>query len=177
MAFQQTHEHCRKETSFFVASKEKILMEMYLPKRPLRQGHPMSYSTISIISPRQRMQFMLTIAPSPALQATGLAYHRKQFDIPVIGLTGSNGKTTSKELIHSVLSQQYRVHATKGNLNNHIGVPLTLLGINNVNTQIALIEMGANHQKEIAFLSELATANHGVYYQFRQSAFGGFWRN
>jgi UDP-N-acetylmuramoyl-tripeptide--D-alanyl-D-alanine ligase len=101
------------------------------------------------------------------------AYHRKQFDIPVIGLTGSNGKTTTKELIHRVLSQHYSVHATKGNLNNHIGVPLTLLGIN-ADTQIALIEMGANHQKEIAFLSELAQPTMGYITNFGKAHLEGF---
>lgn len=101
------------------------------------------------------------------------AYHRKQFDIPVIGLTGSNGKTTTKELIHSVLSQHYSVHATKGNLNNHIGVPLTLLGIN-ADTQIAVIEMGANHQKEIAFLSELAQPTLGYITNFGKAHLEGF---
>ncbi|MDB2701892.1 UDP-N-acetylmuramoyl-tripeptide--D-alanyl-D-alanine ligase [Flavobacteriaceae bacterium] len=100
-------------------------------------------------------------------------YHRNQFDIPVIGLTGSNGKTTSKELFYSVLSQQYTVHATKGNLNNHIGVPLTLLGINN-KTQIALIEMGANHQREIAFLSELAQPTMGYVTNFGKAHLEGF---
>ena len=82
-------------------------------------------------------------------------WHRSQLQIPVIGLTGSNGKTTSKELLNSVLSQKYQVFATHGNLNNHIGVPLSLLSIK-PHHQIAVIEMGANHQREIAFLSEIA---------------------
>ncbi|NVJ89249.1 MAG: UDP-N-acetylmuramoyl-tripeptide--D-alanyl-D-alanine ligase, partial [Flavobacteriaceae bacterium] len=81
-------------------------------------------------------------------------YHRKQLTIPFIGLTGSNGKTTTKELIHTVLAKKYKVLATKGNLNNHIGVPLTLLSIT-PDHEIAIIEMGANHQKEIAFLSAI----------------------
>ena len=82
-------------------------------------------------------------------------YHRDQLIIPVIGLTGSNGKTTSKELLYSVLSQKYSVFATQGNLNNHIGVPLSILSIK-PDHEIAVIEMGANHQKEIAFLSRIA---------------------
>ncbi len=82
-------------------------------------------------------------------------YHRDQLIIPVIGLTGSNGKTTSKELLYSVLSQKYSVFATQGNLNNHIGVPLSILAIK-PDHEIAVIEMGANHQKEIAFLSRIA---------------------
>lgn len=88
-------------------------------------------------------------------------YHRKQFTIPILAITGSNGKTTTKELITTVLSTQYKVHATKGNLNNHIGVPLTLLSMKK-DTEIAVIEMGANHQKEIASYCEIATPNYGL---------------
>ena len=100
-------------------------------------------------------------------------FHRKQFELPVICLTGSNGKTTSKELIYTVLSQQFKVHATKGNLNNHIGVPLTLLGIK-PDTEIALVELGANHQKEIAFLSELAQPTMGYITNFGKAHLEGF---
>ncbi|MFT6995566.1 MAG: UDP-N-acetylmuramoyl-tripeptide--D-alanyl-D-alanine ligase, partial [Maribacter sp.] len=78
-------------------------------------------------------------------------FHRQYCDAKVISLTGSNGKTTTKELINAVLSKKYKTIATKGNLNNHIGVPLSLLDICS-DTEIAIIEMGANHQKEIAFL-------------------------
>ena len=78
------------------------------------------------------------------------SYHRQQFKIPIIGLTGSNGKTTTKELLGSVLERKYKVLATEGNLNNHIGVPLTLLRLNRSH-EIAIIEMGANHQGEIEF--------------------------
>ncbi|MGB1971594.1 MAG: UDP-N-acetylmuramoyl-tripeptide--D-alanyl-D-alanine ligase [Flavobacteriaceae bacterium] len=100
-------------------------------------------------------------------------YHRKQFNIPVIGLTGSNGKTTTKELISSVLSQKYSVQATLGNLNNHIGVPLTLLQID-ATTDIALIEMGANHEKEIAFLCEIARPTLGYITNFGKAHLEGF---
>lgn len=100
-------------------------------------------------------------------------YHRIQFSIPVIGLTGSNGKTTTKELINSVLSQQYETTATAGNLNNHIGVPLTLLNIN-TKTEVALIEMGANHLDEIAFLCELAQPTLGYITNFGKAHLEGF---
>ena len=100
-------------------------------------------------------------------------FHRNQFNIPVIGLTGSNGKTTSKELIKSVLEQTFEVVATKGNLNNHIGVPLTLLNIKET-TEIALIEMGANHLKEIAFLANLATPTMGYITNFGKAHLEGF---
>lgn len=88
-------------------------------------------------------------------------HHRRQFSIPFIALTGSNGKTTSKELLVSVLAQKYRVHATQGNLNNHIGVPLTLLRLSGT-AEIAVIEMGANHVGDIAELCRIAEPTHGA---------------
>ena len=88
-------------------------------------------------------------------------YHRNQLNIPLIGITGSNGKTTSKELINAILSSELSCYATKGNLNNHIGVPLSVLEINK-NHKIAIIEMGANHQKEIEFLCNIAQPTFGV---------------
>ncbi|MDX2303462.1 MAG: UDP-N-acetylmuramoyl-tripeptide--D-alanyl-D-alanine ligase [Microscillaceae bacterium] len=88
-------------------------------------------------------------------------HHRRQFNIPIIAVGGSNGKTTSKELIHKVLAAQFRTFATPGNLNNHIGVPLTLLQMP-LNTQMAVIEMGANHAGEIAELCKIAEPNFGI---------------
>jgi UDP-N-acetylmuramoyl-tripeptide--D-alanyl-D-alanine ligase len=100
-------------------------------------------------------------------------YHRKQLQIPVIGLTGSNGKTTTKELINAVLSQQFNVWATIGNLNNHIGVPLTLLSVTSAH-QIAVIEMGANHQKEIELLCSIAQPTHGLITNVGKAHLEGF---
>ena len=88
-------------------------------------------------------------------------FHRNQCKAKIISLTGSNGKTTTKELIHAVLSKKYRTIATKGNLNNHIGVPLTLLTIE-PQTEMAVVEMGANHKGEIAFLSNIAQPDLGT---------------
>ena len=88
-------------------------------------------------------------------------FHRMHFNIPVIAITGTNGKTTTKELINSVIRKEYRVVSTYGNLNNHIGVPLSLLKIKD-NTEIAIIEMGANHRGEITKLCELAIPTHGM---------------
>ena len=103
-----------------------------------------------------------------------LAYfHRNQFNIPVIGLTGSNGKTTTKELIKYVLAQNFDVLATHGNLNNHIGVPLSLLNIKE-STEIALIEMGANHLEEIAFLAKIAAPTMGYITNFGKAHLEGF---
>jgi len=103
-------------------------------------------------------------------------YHRTLLDIPVIGLTGSNGKTTTKELIHAVLAEKYRTFATKGNLNNHIGVPLSILSITR-DIEVAVIEMGANHQKEIEFLCSIAQPTHGMITNIGMAhldGFGGF---
>ena len=100
-------------------------------------------------------------------------YHRKQLKIPIIGITGSNGKTTTKELIHAVLKTQFNTGATKGNLNNHIGVPLTLLSFTN-KTEIGIVEMGANHQKEIEFLSSICEPDVGYITNFGKAHLEGF---
>ena len=100
-------------------------------------------------------------------------FHRHYCHAKVISLTGSNGKTTTKELIHSVLATKYKTIATKGNLNNHIGVPLSLLSIK-ADTEIAIIEMGANHQKEIEFLSRIAEPDFGYITNFGKAHLEGF---
>lgn len=100
-------------------------------------------------------------------------FHRQFLDIPIIALTGSNGKTTTKELINTVLAKRYRTIATQGNLNNHIGVPLTLLAMDE-DTEIGVVEMGANHQGEIEFLSEIALPNYGYITNFGKAHLEGF---
>ncbi len=103
-------------------------------------------------------------------------HHRSQLRIPVIGLTGSNGKTTSKELVNAVLSKKFKTLATKGNLNNHIGVPLSILSID-PSVEIAIIEMGANHIGEIAMLSAICNPTHGFITNIGKAhigTFGGF---
>ena len=100
-------------------------------------------------------------------------FHRKYLDIPIIAITGSNGKTTSKELISSVLSEQFTVFATKGNFNNHIGVPLTLLEMDN-STNIGVVEMGANHIGEIRKLCEIAAPDYGYITNFGKAHLEGF---
>ena len=101
------------------------------------------------------------------------SHHRKILNIPIIGLTGSNGKTTTKELINAVLSTQYKTTATLGNLNNHIGVPLTLLSMT-PETEIGIVEMGANHHKEIAFLCSIANPDFGYITNFGKAHLEGF---
>lgn len=99
--------------------------------------------------------------------------HRSRLDIPVIGITGSNGKTTTKELIHSVLASHYKTFATQGNYNNHIGVPLSILSIDK-EIEFAVIEMGANAQGEIAFLSSIANPNYGMITNIGKAHLEGF---
>ncbi|MFN5224510.1 MAG: UDP-N-acetylmuramoyl-tripeptide--D-alanyl-D-alanine ligase, partial [Bacteroidota bacterium] len=103
-------------------------------------------------------------------------HHRKNLNIPVIGITGSNGKTTTKELVSRVLSKKYRTYHTQGNLNNHIGVPLTLLSIPK-ETELAVVEMGANHRHEIGFLCSIALPTHVLITNVGKAhleGFGGF---
>lgn len=100
-------------------------------------------------------------------------YYRASLNIPIIALTGSNGKTTTKELINTVLSKKYNTTATIGNLNNHIGVPLTLLSMNE-NTEIGIVEMGANHQKEIEFLCNIALPDYGLITNYGKAHLEGF---
>jgi len=98
--------------------------------------------------------------------------HRSRLSIPVIGITGSNGKTTTKELIHQILSRKFKVHATPGNLNNHIGVPLTILGI--TDHEAAVVEMGANHPGEIDFLCRIAAPDYGLITNIGKAHLEGF---
>lgn len=100
-------------------------------------------------------------------------YHRRQLAIPFIAITGSNGKTTTKELVAAVLAKQYNVGATVGNLNNHIGVPLTLLRLR-ADAEIAIVEMGANHQSEIASYCQIAEPTHGLITNVGKAHIEGF---
>ncbi|MCA8832025.1 UDP-N-acetylmuramoyl-tripeptide--D-alanyl-D-alanine ligase [Hymenobacter pini] len=116
-----------------------------------------------------------TYTPDPLATLQELAqYHRRQLIIPVLAITGSNGKTTTKELVHAVLSRRYRVQYTKGNLNNHIGVPLTLLSIRPGEHELAIVEMGANHQGEIDLLCRIAEPTHGLITNIGKAHLEGF---
>ena len=117
-------------------------------------------------------RFLLVDNTLKTLQRLG-SYHRSTFDIPVIGITGTNGKTTTKELIRNILSQKYKAQATIGNLNNHIGVPLTLLSVKH-DTDIIVIEMGANHIGEIESLCKIANPNFGIITNIGKAHLEGF---
>lgn len=121
---------------------------------------------------KEQKQMLFTPNTLTALQDLA-RYHRRKLQIPIIGITGTNGKTTTKELIGKVLSQKFNTLITKGNLNNHIGVPLTLLNIC-PDTQIAVIEMGANHQHEIANLCKIANPTHGLITNIGKAHLEGF---
>ncbi len=111
--------------------------------------------------------------PLLALQALAL-HHRRQFSGPVVALTGSNGKTTTKELLAGVLRRRYRTLATDGNFNNHIGVPLTLLRLDVAADEVAVVEMGANHPREIAELAAIAAPTHGLITNIGKAHLEGF---
>lgn len=117
------------------------------------------------------------LVPDTLITLQNLAtFHRIYLNLKIIALTGSNGKTTTKELLQAVLSEKYNVKATKGNLNNHIGVPLTLLSFT-TSTEIGIVEMGANHQKEIEFLCKIVQPDYGYITNFGKAhldGFGGF---
>ena len=131
-----------------------------------------SYCIIDEVQTPMNERFILVDNVLQTLQELA-NFHRKYLDIPVVALTGSNGKTTTKELINAVLIQQYNTHATQGNYNNHIGVPLTLLQMDKT-TEIGIVEMGANHAGEIAQLCEIAAPNYGYITNFGKAHLEGF---
>lgn len=134
-----------------------------------------AYAVIDNADYKTSDQYLLVPDVLTALQDLA-RYHRSRLNIPVIGLTGTNGKTTTKELINAVLAEKYKTFATKGNLNNHIGVPISILSITS-ETEIAVIEMGANHQKEIEFLCGIAQPTQGLITNVGMAhleGFGGF---
>ena len=156
--------------SIFFALKGANFNANTFAEKALESGA--AYAVIDDAAYRKSDRFILVDDVLTALQDLA-RHHRKQLTVPVIGLTGSNGKTTTKELINSVLSQQFKTYATKGNLNNHIGVPLTLLSISK-EIEIAIVEMGANHQQEIAFLCGLAQPTHGLITNIGRAHLEGF---
>jgi UDP-N-acetylmuramoyl-tripeptide--D-alanyl-D-alanine ligase len=131
-----------------------------------------AYAIIDNPAYKKGDQYLLVENVLSALQDLA-RYHRRQLMIPVVGLTGTNGKTTTKELINAVLSQQFNTYATQGNLNNHIGVPLSILSINSSH-EAAVIEMGANHQKEIELLCSISQPSHGMITNVGKAHLEGF---
>lgn len=154
----------------FFALKGESFDGNLFAKQALENG--CSYAIIDDSSIGNDSRFILVDNVLVTLQKLA-RYHRDQFDIPVIGITGTNGKTTTKELINAVLSKKYNPAYTKGNFNNHIGVPLTLLNINQ-NNDLAIIEMGANHPFEIEELCKIANPNYGLITSIGKAHLEGF---
>lgn len=146
------------EDCLFFALKGERFDGNRFAKVALQKGA--AYAIVDDPSVVEDKKYILVDDTLEALQQLA-RHHRERLDIPLIGITGSNGKTTTKELIAGVLSQNHNLLATKGNLNNHIGVPLSILQINDQH-DIAVVEMGANHPGEIAFLSEIARPQYGI---------------
>ncbi len=159
-----------EKNSIFLALKGSNFNGNEFADKALELGA--AYAIIDEVSYKKDDRFILVPDVLSTLQELA-KYHRDQLTIPIIGITGSNGKTTSKELIQAVLKQKFNVFATKGNLNNHIGVPLSILSINK-RTEIAVIEMGANHQQEIAFLCTIAKPGYGLITNVGKAHLEGF---
>jgi UDP-N-acetylmuramoyl-tripeptide--D-alanyl-D-alanine ligase len=156
--------------SFFVAIKGENFDANTFAKEALEKGA----SYVLIDNKEYYIDQRTILVENSLIALQELAkFHRIYLNLPIVALTGSNGKTTTKELINVVLAKKFRTKATVGNLNNHIGVPLTLLSFTD-QTEIGIVEMGANHQKEIEFLCEIAQPNYGYITNFGKAHLEGF---
>ncbi len=156
--------------SFFVAIKGDRFDANTFAKEAIEKGA----KYVLIDNPNYYIDQRTIVVNDSLIALQELAkFHRNYLQLPIIALTGSNGKTTTKELIQVVLSKKFRTKATLGNLNNHIGVPLTLLSFD-ATTQIGIVEMGANHQKEIEFLCTIAQPDFGYITNFGKAHLEGF---
>lgn len=159
-----------EEASMFFALKGPNFNANAFAEQAIEKGA--KYAVVDDALYVKNEQYLLVEDGLKALQQLA-NFHRKQLNIPFIGLTGSNGKTTTKELINCVLSKKYRTYATLGNLNNHIGVPLTILAIDET-IEVAIIEMGANKQGDIKELVEIAEPTHGFITNIGKAHLEGF---
>lgn len=174
--FIQCHQKVTTDTrklnndSIFFALKGEKFDANTFAKQAIEQGCKFAIVDNEQVSDNHTIFLVKDVLQSLQDLAT---YHRKKLAIPIIGITGSNAKTTHKELIQAVLSKKYKVYATFGNLNNHIGVPLTLLAITPQH-EIGIVEMGANHQGEIAQLCEIADPDFGLITNIGNAHLEGF---
>ncbi len=159
-----------KENSIFFALKGANFNGNKFAQQALEQGA--SYAIVDEIETETSDKIIFVDDVLETLQSLA-NYHRKQLNIPILGITGTNGKTTTKELIKAVLETTHTVFATQGNLNNHIGVPLTLLSMDE-KTEIGVVEMGANHPGEIAFLCNIADPDYGIITNVGKAHLEGF---
>ncbi|TVQ14450.1 MAG: UDP-N-acetylmuramoyl-tripeptide--D-alanyl-D-alanine ligase [Bacteroidetes bacterium] len=156
--------------SVFFALKGENFDANHFAAGAIKKGAAIAVVDNKDIEPHEQFVFVEDVLQ--ALQDVA-SQHRDLFKIPVIGITGSNGKTTTKEILHAVLSRKFNTLCTKGNFNNHIGVPLTLLNLTKEH-QVAIIEMGANHIGEIAMLSSLAKPTSGLITNIGKAHIEGF---
>ncbi len=154
----QTDTRKLKQGAIFFALKGENFNGNQFAQQALDAGA--AYAVIDEAPPVPNDRMLLVPDVLTALQQLA-GHHRQRFTIPFLAITGSNGKTTTKELVHAVLSTAYKTYTTEGNLNNHIGVPLTLLRVGR-DAEMAVIEMGANHQREIAGYCAYAQPTHGI---------------
>lgn len=166
----QTDSRKVKAGDFFFALRGDNFDGNAFAEKAIEQGA--AYAVIDNIAYQKSEQYILVSDALQALQQLA-AHHRQQLQVPVIGITGSNGKTTTKELVTAVLQSTYKTYATIGNLNNHIGVPLTLLGIK-PDAEMVIIEMGANHIGEIASYCTIARPNYGLINNIGKAHLEGF---
>jgi UDP-N-acetylmuramoyl-tripeptide--D-alanyl-D-alanine ligase len=166
----QTDTRLLKKGDIFFALKGPNFNGNAFAPRALELGA--AYAVIDEIPAAPDSRLLLVPDTLTTLQDLAL-HHRRQFDIPFIAITGSNGKTTTKELIHTVLSSEYITYTTQGNLNNHIGVPLTILSVRK-DAEFAVIEMGANHQKEIESYCRYTLPTHGIITNIGRAHLEGF---
>ena len=159
----------RKNSIFFALKGENFNGNKYA-KEALKKGA--RYAIIDEKEYKENQSYILVNDVLKCLQELA-QHHREVLNLPILALTGSNGKTTTKELINSVLSQKFNTVATYGNLNNHIGVPLTLLTMTD-KTEFGIVEMGANHLNEIQFLSNITKPNFGYITNFGKAHIEGF---
>lgn len=160
-----------KKNCIFVALRGDNFNGNEFTKEALNQGA--SWVIIDDISQHKNSGKTILCKDSLVLLQELATHHRQQLNIPIIALTGSNGKTTTKEIINTVLSKKFKTTATLGNLNNHIGVPLTLLSMTK-DTQMGIVEMGANHTKEIEALCQIAKPDFGYITNFGKAHLEGF---
>lgn len=173
--------HCPSGSLFFALKGESFDGNQFADKA-LQAGAAIAVVDDASVIPEGDIRYILVDNSLQALQQLA-AYHRQQFDGPVLQVTGTNGKTTTKELLATVLAKKYHVHYTQGNLNNHIGVPLTLLRLRTEELaarhggkahDIAVIETGANHPGEIAFLANIVDPDFGLVTNVGRAHLEGF---
>lgn len=158
-----------KQNSIFFALKGKHFNGNHFAEKALEMG-----AAYAVVDEQQHADARLLVVDDVLLTLQQLAnFHRKQLQCPVIGITGSNGKTTTKELINVVLNKAFKVCCTQGNLNNHIGVPLTILSAD-LETDFLIVEMGANHKGEIKLLSQIADIDYGIITNIGKAHLEGF---